>query len=108
MNSQGFSFTKLLKSQWGTNPLFKGSYSYVAAGSCGDDLDSMAKSLPGISKDGVPPLRILFAGEMIHRTHYSTTHGAYFSGIREANRLLQLYQCGGLLDLLNHLYNFKY
>ncbi|PIA30267.1 hypothetical protein AQUCO_05700160v1 [Aquilegia coerulea] len=101
-NSQGFNFTKLLKSQWGTNPLFKGSYSYVAVGSSGDDLDSMAKPLPSISKDGVPSLQILFAGEATHRTHYSTTHGAYFSGIREANRLLQHYQCGGLSDLLHN------
>ncbi|KAF5189220.1 Amine oxidase [Thalictrum thalictroides] len=102
MNSQGSNFTKLLKSQWGTNPLFKGSYSYVATGSSGDDLDLMAKPLPSISKDGVPPLQVLFAGEATHRTHYSTTHGAYFSGIREANRLLQHYQCGGLSDLLNN------
>ncbi|KAF9600979.1 hypothetical protein IFM89_014964 [Coptis chinensis] len=101
-NSHVFNFTKLQKSQWGSNPLFKGSYSYVAVGSSGDDLDSMAKPLPSISKDGVPPLQILFAGEATHRTHYSTTHGAYFSGIREANRLLQHYQCGGLSDLLYH------
>ncbi|KAL5728787.1 spermine oxidase [Ranunculus cassubicifolius] len=94
-NSHGFNFSKLLKSQWGTNPLFKGSYSYVAVGSSGEDLDSMARPLPSISKDGVRPLQILFAGEATHRTHYSTTHGAYFSGIREANRLLQHYQCGG-------------
>ncbi|KAI3422914.1 Amino_oxidase domain-containing protein [Psidium guajava] len=86
-------FEKLLKSRWGTDPLFLGSYSFVAVGSSGDDLDMMAKPLPWESrKTGTSPeLQILFAGEATHRTHYSTTHGAYFSGIREADRLLQHY-----------------
>ncbi|KAK9101291.1 hypothetical protein Scep_024721 [Stephania cephalantha] len=90
-----FKFTKVLKSQWGLDPLFMGSYSYVAVGSSGDDLDKMAEPLPSTSNSDVahatPPLQILFAGEATHRTQYSTTHGAYFSGLREANRLLQHY-----------------
>uniref|UniRef100_A0A5B6YSJ9 Putative polyamine oxidase 5 n=1 Tax=Davidia involucrata TaxID=16924 RepID=A0A5B6YSJ9_DAVIN len=89
-------FTKVLKSQWGTDPLFLGSYSYVAVGSSGDDLDTMAEPLPQNSSYGSPPLQILFAGEATHRTHYSTTHGAYFSGLREANRLLQYYHSTGV------------
>ncbi|KAM6583423.1 hypothetical protein CsatB_010425 [Cannabis sativa] len=91
--------TKVLKTQWGNDPLFMGSYSYVAVGSSGDDLDRMAEPLPSISSQEStvsPPLQILFAGEATHRTHYSTTHGAYFSGIREANRLLQHYHCAGV------------
>ncbi|XP_059318478.1 probable polyamine oxidase 5 [Lycium ferocissimum] len=91
-------FDKVLKSQWGGDPLFLGSYSYVAVGSSGDDLDTMAEPLPkrsnhSINSKGSPPLQILFAGEATHRTHYSTTHGAYCSGLREANRLLQHYHC---------------
>lgn len=91
--------TKILKSQWGSDPLFLGSYSYVAVGSSGDDLDKMAEPLPRISScepAASPPLQILFAGEATHRTHYSTTHGAYFSGLREASRLLQHYHCVGV------------
>lgn len=90
-----FKVEKVLKSQWGNDPLFLGSYSYVAIESSGDDLDAMAEPLPKKitslhdSNVSPPPLQILFAGEATHRTHYSTTHGAYFSGIREANRLLQ-------------------
>ncbi|XP_010526397.1 PREDICTED: probable polyamine oxidase 5 [Tarenaya hassleriana] len=96
-------FTRVLKSAWGSDPLFLGSYSYVAVGSSGDDLDSMAEPLPKIEKAGegnsdserarVHKLQILFAGEATHRTHYSTTHGAYCSGLREANRLLEHYKC---------------
>ncbi|XP_055810597.1 probable polyamine oxidase 5 [Solanum dulcamara] len=91
--NSSIKFDKVLKSQWGTDPLFLGSYSYVAVGSSGDDLDSMAEPLPKRSNHSFnsPPLQILFAGEATHRTHYSTTHGAYFSGLREANRLLQHY-----------------
>ena len=94
---QHAKFAKVLRSGWGTDPLFLGSYSFVAVGSSGEDLDSMAEPLPKGPHDGSsspPPLQLLFAGEATHRTHYSTTHGAYFSGIREAKRLLQRYRCG--------------
>ncbi|MBA0847324.1 hypothetical protein Goshw_016197 [Gossypium schwendimanii] len=96
-NSNGFevSFVDVLKSKWGSDPLFLGSYSYVAVGSCGADFDTMAEPLP-TDVYHHHPLQILFAGEATHRTHYSTTHGAYFSGIREANRLLQHYHCVGV------------
>ncbi|KAJ0724036.1 putative non-specific polyamine oxidase [Helianthus annuus] len=90
-------FDKVLKSRWASDPLFMGSYSYIAVGSSIDDMDSLAEPLPNTtvfeSTSGSPPFQILFAGEATHRTHYSTTHGAYFSGIREANRLLQHYHC---------------
>ncbi|GAU37883.1 hypothetical protein TSUD_395670 [Trifolium subterraneum] len=97
------SISKVLKSKWGKDPLFLGSYSYVAVGSSGEDLDTMAEPLP-LMKDSSNgnsfsyPLQILFAGEATHRTHYSTTHGAYFSGLREANRLLQHYHCVGIFN----------
>ncbi|PNY14458.1 polyamine oxidase-like protein [Trifolium pratense] len=100
------SISKVLKSKWGKDPLFLGSYSYVAVGSSGEDLDTMAEPLP-LMKDSNNssngnsfsyPLQILFAGEATHRTHYSTTHGAYFSGLREANRLLQHYHCVGIFN----------
>lgn len=89
-----FHFSQVLKSQWGSDPLFQGSYSYVAVGSSGEDLDAMAEPLPRTEESPKAPLlQILFAGEATHRTHYSTTHGAYFSGLREANRLLHHYNC---------------
>ncbi|XP_010541064.1 PREDICTED: probable polyamine oxidase 5 [Tarenaya hassleriana] len=100
--TDGVKFTRVLKSKWGSDPLFLGSYSYVAVGSSGDDLDAMAEPLPklgggnsGSYQTRVNELQILFAGEATHRTHYSTTHGAYFSGLREANRLLHHYKCVG-------------
>lgn len=86
---------QVFKSKWGSDPLFLGSYSYVQIGSSGDDLDTLAEPLPRVGHGECDfRLQILFAGEATHRTHYSTTHGAYFSGLREANRLLKHYQCG--------------
>ncbi|KAL7095958.1 hypothetical protein ACP275_10G055200 [Erythranthe tilingii] len=79
-----FEFVKAMRTQWGSDPLFFGSYSFVAVGSSGDDMDVLAEPLN-------PQLQIMFAGEATHRRLYSTTHGAYFSGLREANRLLDYY-----------------
>ncbi|KAK8935971.1 putative polyamine oxidase 5 [Platanthera zijinensis] len=87
--------SKVRRSGWGRDPRFLGSYSYVAVGSSGDDQDALADPLP--RENSPAPLRILFAGEATHRTRYATTHGAYLSGVREADRLLQHYgfhSCG--------------
>ncbi|XP_060211548.1 probable polyamine oxidase 5 isoform X2 [Lycium barbarum] len=86
-------FTKILKCKWGTDPLFLGSYSYIAVGSSGDDLDALAEPLPNGNLQNYPQLQVLFAGEATSRTQYSTTHGAYLTGLREANRLLEHFQC---------------
>ncbi|KAH0706905.1 hypothetical protein KY289_011981 [Solanum tuberosum] len=91
-------FSKVLKCKWGTDPLFLGSYTHIAVGSSGNDLDAMAEPLPKEISDDKnskksPRLQVLFAGEATSRNYYSTTHGAYLTGIREANRLLEHFQC---------------
>ncbi|KAM9070675.1 peroxisomal N(1)-acetyl-spermine/spermidine oxidase isoform X1 [Sarcophilus harrisii] len=79
----------VLRSRWHSAPYTRGSYSYVAVGSSGEDIDTLAQPLPTDSSS--PQLQILFAGEATHRTYYSTTHGALLSGWREADRLISLY-----------------
>ncbi|KAL9846689.1 peroxisomal N(1)-acetyl-spermine/spermidine oxidase [Geothlypis trichas] len=81
----------VLRSRWHSAPYTRGSYSYVAVGSSGDDIDVLAQPLPEDPRDP-RPLQLLFAGEATHRTFYSTTHGALLSGWREAERLNQLFQ----------------
>jgi spermine oxidase len=82
----------ILRSDWGRNPLFWGSYSYVPVGSTGGDIDILTEPLPyPEDQSSIRPLQILFAGEATDRHYYSTTHGAYLSGLREANRLLRHY-----------------
>ncbi|XP_054975080.1 peroxisomal N(1)-acetyl-spermine/spermidine oxidase [Sorex araneus] len=74
----------ILRSRWHSAPYTRGSYSYVAVGSTGDDIDLLAQPLLVDSKDP----QVLFAGEATHRSFYSTTHGALLSGWREADRLM--------------------
>uniref|UniRef100_A0A667GSJ6 Amine oxidase domain-containing protein n=1 Tax=Lynx canadensis TaxID=61383 RepID=A0A667GSJ6_LYNCA len=73
--------------RWHSAPYTRGSYSYVAVGSSGDDVDLLAQPLPA---DGAEA-QVLFAGEATHRAFYSTTHGALLSGWREADRLIALW-----------------
>ncbi|XP_070288250.1 peroxisomal N(1)-acetyl-spermine/spermidine oxidase [Myotis yumanensis] len=78
----------VLRSRWHSAPYSRGSYSYVAVGSTGDDIDLLAQPLPADREKA--QLQVLFAGEATHRTFYSTTHGALLSGWREADRLIAL------------------
>ncbi|KAL8186672.1 UNVERIFIED_CONTAM: hypothetical protein K2H54_004449 [Gekko kuhli] len=80
----------ILRSKWRSQPYTRGSYSYVAVSSSGDDIDALALPLPEGASDP-KALQVLFAGEATHRTFYSTTHGALLSGWREADRLIRLY-----------------
>ncbi|MFI4956536.1 MAG: FAD-dependent oxidoreductase [Gammaproteobacteria bacterium] len=65
--------------RWLADPYSQGSYSYYAVGSSIDDRDSLAQPIDN---------KIYFAGEATHRQFPATTHGAYLSGIREAERIL--------------------
>lgn len=57
-------FSNILRCKWGSDPLFFGSYTYyIAVGSSGDDLDTVAEPLPNRISKNCPPLQILFAGE---------------------------------------------
>ncbi|XP_075697944.1 peroxisomal N(1)-acetyl-spermine/spermidine oxidase [Rhinoderma darwinii] len=80
----------ILRSQWHSQPYTGGSYSYVAVGSSGSDVDNLAEPLP-THEEALKPLQVLFAGEATERNFYSTTHGALISGRREAQRLIDRY-----------------
>ncbi|XP_077984860.1 peroxisomal N(1)-acetyl-spermine/spermidine oxidase-like [Glandiceps talaboti] len=85
---------RVIQTSWYSNPYTRGSYSYVAVDSTGEDIDVLAKPLPYIDQgsDKTQQLKVLFAGEATHRTFYSTTHGALLSGEREADRIIAHYQ----------------
>jgi polyamine oxidase len=65
--------------RWSRDPFARGSYSYVAAGATPDDFDALAEPVGD---------RLLFAGEATNREFFATVHGAYESGLREAERLI--------------------
>ncbi|XP_061535381.1 spermine oxidase [Phycodurus eques] len=83
---------RILRSSWGSNQYFRGSYAYTRVGSSGEDFESLAMPLPYGNSTKAPALQLLFAGEATHRKYYSTTHGALMSGQREAYRLVEMYQ----------------
>jgi monoamine oxidase len=68
---------------WGKEKFFKGSYSYNAFGTGEKEREELAVPLDN--------LQVLFAGEATHNTLYSTTNGAYDTGMREGERLIKLY-----------------
>lgn len=79
---------KVLRSKWGLNPFTRGSYSYVAAKATNADVDTLAEPLT-IEKEGCQIPVVCFAGEATSRKHIGTTTGAFFSGKREAQRLIK-------------------
>ncbi|XP_019381850.1 PREDICTED: spermine oxidase isoform X3 [Crocodylus porosus] len=83
---------RILRSSWGSNPRFRGSYSYTQVGSSGVDVEKLAKPLPYTESSKTTPMQVMFSGEATHRKYYSTTHGALLSGQREAAHLIEMYQ----------------
>lgn len=78
--------------RWRNDPWSRGSYSYVAVGSSGNDYDVMAAPVAPYSSDraqggGNMKARVHFAGEHTVRNYPATVHGAMLSGLREAARI---------------------
>lgn len=67
-----------ITTRWSQNPFSYGSYSYIPVGASGDDYEALAKPESN---------RLFFAGEATSSIYPATTHGAYLSGIREAERI---------------------
>ncbi|XP_022900949.1 peroxisomal N(1)-acetyl-spermine/spermidine oxidase-like isoform X3 [Onthophagus taurus] len=78
----------ILRSKWVTDPYFCGSYSYMGLNSTIGHQCDLSMPLPGPCEPE-PPI-LLFAGEATCAGHYSTVHGARLSGVREAERIIQL------------------
>lgn len=68
-----------LVTRWAADPFARGSYSFLAVGSSPDDQEALAEPASD---------RVLFAGEATQPEHFATVHGAYLSGVREAQRIL--------------------
>lgn len=66
-------------SRWSQDPYAFGSYSYIPVGASGEDYDVLAQNVEN---------KLFFAGEATNRRFPGTVHGAYFSGIREAENII--------------------
>jgi monoamine oxidase len=74
--------TNMLRTKWQTNENAFGSYSYTAVGTEMRHFDDLAE---GIND------KVFFAGEHTEVDYFSTAHGAYLSGIREADKIIALF-----------------
>ena len=68
----------VMQTRWSSDPYSYGSYSYISLGAKTEYYDTLARPIDN---------RVFFAGEATHRTYPGTVHGAYLSGVREANRV---------------------
>ena len=73
--------TNFLRTKWGQNINSFGAYSYPTNGSTSADFDTLANEINN---------KVFFAGEHTEREYRGTVHGAYLSGIREADKIIDL------------------
>lgn len=73
--------TNFLRTKWGQNINSFGAYSYPTNGSTSADFDILAYEVNN---------KVFFAGEHTEREYRGTVHGAYLSGIREADKIIDL------------------
>lgn len=73
--------TNIVRTKWQNNPNSFGAYSYTAVGTEMQHFDDLAQEINN---------KLFFAGEHTHIDYFSTAHGAYLSGIREADKIIEL------------------
>ena len=66
--------------RWMSDPFARGAYSYATVGGTSADFDVLGSSVSD---------RLFFAGEHTHRQYRGTAHGAYLSGVRAAEQILE-------------------
>jgi len=69
------------RTKWQSNPNTYGAYSYTALGMEMSQFDDLATEVNN---------KLFFGGEHTHIEYFSTAHGAYLSGLREATKIIDL------------------
>ncbi len=73
--------TNMLRTKWQSNENSYGAYSYTAIGTEMQHFDDLAEEIDN---------KVFFAGEHTEIDYFSTAHGAYLSGVREADKIIDL------------------
>ncbi|HNI43933.1 MAG: FAD-dependent oxidoreductase [Chitinophagales bacterium] len=73
--------TNLLRTKWNSNENSFGSYSYTAVGTKMEHFSDLAETVND---------KLFFAGEHTNEDYFSNAHGAYLSGNREAEKIIDL------------------
>jgi monoamine oxidase len=71
----------ILRTRWQSNENSFGAYSFTAVGSEMQHFDDLAEEINQ---------KLFFAGEHTSIDYFSTAHGAYLSGLREADKMIKL------------------
>lgn len=71
----------VLRTRWRDDPFARGAYSYAGIGVTAEDFAALGRPV-GDS--------LLFAGEHTHPQYRASVHGAYLSGLREAERIARM------------------
>ena len=80
---------KVFRSTWGSDSLFRGSYSFGSASAVGGECLALCEPLGAQNGSESPKnIKLLFAGEACHPVYYGCTHGAYLTGQSQARKLL--------------------
>lgn len=72
--------TAFYRTKWASDPLFRGAYSFASVNSVPKDFDRIATPIKE---------QVYFAGEHTNHKYRGTVHGAYLSGQKAANLLIQ-------------------
>ena len=73
--------TSMLRTKWQSNENSFGAYSFTQVGTEMRHFDDLAEEVNE---------KLFFAGEHTHIDYFSTAHGAYLSGVREADKIIGL------------------
>lgn len=73
--------TNFLRTKWATNENAYGAYSFTAVGTEMRHFEDLAEEVND---------KLFFAGEHTEVDYFSTAHGAYLSGLREAQKIIDL------------------
>jgi hypothetical protein len=73
--------TNMQRTKWGQNINSFGAYSFATNGTTSADFETMATQINN---------KLFFAGEHTEKNYRGTVHGAYLSGIREADKIIAL------------------
>ncbi|GBG27315.1 Lysine-specific histone demethylase 1A [Hondaea fermentalgiana] len=75
--------TDFIVTRWRSDPLARGSYSFIKRGATPDRIADLAAPLPGG--------KVFFAGEATSSKHIATAHGAYLSGLRAGKDITEAF-----------------
>lgn len=80
--------SKFYCSRWNSHKLIKGAYSFTSKNT--DKIDEWEKILSRVITSNDGDNRMLLAGEHCHEQYFSTVHGAFLSGIEQAEKIIKL------------------